>query len=170
MKQRGFTIVEIVIVITILGILVTLALVNLHSTQVNGRDTERKNDIEALTTNLEAFYRSGTDSSTSVGRYPSTTISAGNETTLRSILRDLDLKAVTSPTATTVAETFVSATNTTQTAAGVTPQPTISQYVYQPLQSDGSLCTSESQECRKFNVYYRLEGDDTVYMVTSKNQ
>lgn len=170
MKWRGFTVVELLITITVMGILLTLGVVSLNATQVNGRDAERKGDIEAIQANLESFYRTGTDTSTSLGRYPSTVISSGNETTIKSILRDIDFKSLTAPNAATFSDTFISATNTTQTVSGVTPQPTITQYVYQPLQSNGSLCTSEAQECRKYNLFYRLENDNTVYKVTSKNQ
>ena len=170
MKWRGFTIVEIVITITIMGILLTLAVANLTATQANGRDAERKGDIEAISSNLESFYRTGSDNSTSLGRYPSTVITSGDQNTVRSILRDINFNSLTPPGAASMAAGFIAATNTTQTATGVAPQPTTSQYVYQPLQSDGTLCTAETQECRKFNLYYRLETDNTVYMVTSRNQ
>ncbi len=169
MLRRGFTVVEIIITITIMGILLTLAVVSLSASQINSRDTERKGDVEALATHLETFYRAGSETSTVVGRYPSTAITA-DEATLRSALRDVDIKSVTAPGVSSMTATFRPANNTNQTTAGVTPQPTLSQYVYQPLQSDNSLCTVETQECRKFNLYYRLESDNTVYMVTSKNQ
>ena len=89
---------------------------------------------------------------------------------VQNILRDLDLASITAPDMKDYTQTFIAATNNTQTTGGVTPQPSINQYVYQPLQSDGSLCAFESQECRKFNIYYHLETGDTIYMVTSKNQ
>ena len=170
MKRRGFTVVELIITVTIMGILLTLAVVNLNSTQVGARDTERKEDVAALATNLEAYYRNGVESSTIIGRYPSTGIAVSGETSVRTSLRDIDFKSVTAPGATGVADTLVSATNAVQTTSGVVPQPTISQYVYQPLQADGTLCTAGNQECRKFNIFYRLESDNTVNMVTSKNQ
>ena len=89
------------------------------------------------------------------------------------MLRDLDTASITAPGVSSWTQTFIAATNTAQSTdinTGITPRPSINQYVYQPLQTDGSLCTYESQECRKFNLYYHLESDDTVYMVTSKNQ
>lgn len=170
MLRRGFTVIEIVIVITIMGILLTLAVVNLNASQVNARDAERKGDVEAIASNLESFYRTGTAGSTTLGRYPSTVISNNDETVLRSTLRDLDLKAATAPNATSAATTFISATSNYTTTSSVTPQPTVSQYVYQPLQTNGALCTAETQECRKYNIFYRLEADNTVYVITSKNQ
>jgi len=166
MNRRGFTIVELVIVVTIMGILLVLGVVNLQGSQANGRDAERKADIESTAMHLETFYTSGSDSATTIGRYPSTLLTSNPI----SYLRDIDVKSITAPGITNPTTTFIPATNNTQTTAGVTPQPTFDQYVYQPLQSDGTRCTSDSQECRKFNLYYRLETDNTVYMVTGKNQ
>ncbi|MBC7943134.1 prepilin-type N-terminal cleavage/methylation domain-containing protein [Candidatus Saccharibacteria bacterium] len=164
MNRRGFTIIELVIVITILGILLILAVVNLSGTQVNARDSERKSDIEAIALNIETFYTSGTDGSATTGRYPSLAI-IGQEQTL---LRDIDPKSLAAPGATS--SSLIPALNNLQTTIDIDPQPSVSEYVYQPLQSDGSLCTTEAQECRKFNLYYGLEGDETVYLVSSKNQ
>jgi prepilin-type N-terminal cleavage/methylation domain-containing protein len=53
MSKRGFTIIEIVIVITIMGILLTLAVAGISSSQINARDTERTQDMTALTAHLE---------------------------------------------------------------------------------------------------------------------
>lgn len=170
MKRYGFTVVELVIVITIMGILITLAVVNLTASAVNGRDAERDSDVNSIATHLEIFYKNGTPSSTSAGRYPSTALLANAETSIKSFLPDIDLAVVTAPGASSVASSFIPATNAVQTEAGVLPQPTTSQYVYQPIQSDGTLCTTETQECRKFAIYYRAEVDNTVKKIISKNQ
>lgn len=96
-------------------------------------------------------------------------------TNLSAMLRDIDLDSVTAPGMTdpvTPSQTFISATCSVtciQTTAGVTPQPTINQYVYQPLHRDGTLCT-DNQECSKFNLYYRTEVDNNVNMVSSVDQ
>lgn len=164
MKRQGFTIIELIIVITIMGILLVLGVVNLSGSQASSRDAERKTDIETIAAHLETFYTSGTDSSTNVGRYPGTGI-IGQETTT---LRDLDTKSIMAPGETV--SSLVAATNNVQTTAGVLPQPAINRYVYQPLQQDGTLCTTGAQQCQKFNLFYRLETDNTVYVLTSKNQ
>jgi hypothetical protein len=109
---------------------------------------------------------------TASGTFTTNIINNINIITIDSIqhtLRDISIDSITAPGITDPSQTFISATNNVQITTGVTPQPTIDQYVYQPLQSDGTLCTLESQECRKFNLYYRLEADNTVYMVTGKN-
>lgn len=165
MNHRGFTVIELIIVITVMGILMTVGVVNLSGTRANGRDAERKGDVESIVMHLESYYISGTDGSTTTGRYPGTDELIGNETV---VLRDIDPEALIAPGKSS--SVLTKATNSTQTTAGVTPQPTIDSYVYQPIQSDGSLCTLSTQECQKFNLYYKLEVDNIVYMVTSKNQ
>ncbi len=170
MKMRGFTVVELIITITVMGILLTLAVVNISSTQVNARDVERKSDVASIVNHLEIFYKNGISTSTSVGRYPSTLLLATGSTSITTFLPDIDLLTVTAPGAASVDTSFIPATNNVQTTTGVTPLPTISQYVYQPIQTDGSLCSTELQECRKFAIYYRLELDDTIIKVMSKNQ
>lgn len=169
MNRRGFTIVELLIVIALMGILLTLSVVNLRSTQISSRDTERKTDIDTIASQLEIYYKVGTDNSTVLGRYPSTA-ELNNSTNIQANLRDADLKSFTPPGATSADTGFVAATNSTQTTAGVSPQPTTSTYIYQPLQQNETLCNSAAQMCTKFNLYYKLESDGLVYMKTSKNQ
>ena len=174
MKRRGFTIVELIITITIMGILLALAVVNVNATQEKARDDERRTDIESIANALESFYTTGTDASSNFARYPTTGL-MDSYTSVRNNLRDIDDKSMLAPGTTDVMASFVKSTNTgsapnIQTVAGVLPQPTKDQYVYQPIKSDGSVCISGNIDCRKFNLYYRLESDNTVYMVTSKNQ
>lgn len=169
MNRRGFTIVELIIVIAIMGILLVLTAVNLRSSQANARDEERKTDIESISLNLESFYRNGNSSSTDVGRYPSTGI-VGQETT---ILENIDIKVLAAPGTTVSA--LQSATVNTQSAASIVPTPGSNNdiYVYQPMKLVSGVwtrCTSEADDCRKYNLYYWREIDNTVVMVTSKNQ
>jgi prepilin-type N-terminal cleavage/methylation domain-containing protein len=101
------------------------------------------------------------------GTYPGVSITSSPLIT--TYLPDADTKtSFTAPGQSNPYTTFIPATNAIQTAAGVLPQPTISQYVYQPIDSLGNLCYS--YDCRKFNIYYRSEIDNTVNMITSKNQ
>ncbi len=55
-KQSGFTIIELLIVIAIIGILATLVLTNFQGAQAKGRDAVRKNDINSVYQKLEEFY------------------------------------------------------------------------------------------------------------------
>lgn len=169
MMRRGFTIVELVITITVMAILLTLAVVNLSATQMNARDAERKADIEAIQLSLEDYYQTDSDRGTYIGAYPNITLD-DSVANMKAALRDINTDNLMAPGITDPTVTFKAATNNTQTTAGVTPQPTIDQYIYQPIDVDGSLCGTTSTTCRKYNLYYHLEGDNTIYMVTSKHQ
>ena len=54
--QAGFTIIELLIVIAIIGILATLVLTNFQGAQAKGRDTVRKSDINSIYQKLEEYY------------------------------------------------------------------------------------------------------------------
>jgi prepilin-type N-terminal cleavage/methylation domain-containing protein len=161
MKQRGFTIVELLVVITVMAILLTLAVVNLSATQVQARDSERRMDVENIATALESFYNSFDGDQTNT--YPSTvaalTASSAANKVLRENTGDGSLHAPGIDT--NSAWSFVVATNSIQTTAGVLPAPTTATYVYQPLSQNASavsLCTdSAGIGCTKFNIFYRLE-------------
>ncbi len=169
MTRRGFTTIELIITVAIMGILLVLAFVNLTASQARARDEERKTDVESTSQHLESFYK-GRDGDAQIGRYPSTLLTGQGDGFIRSILPNIDIKSMIAPGASSTDESFIPATNSSQSTSGVAPQPTVSQYVYQPLQANGALCTLGNQECRRFNIYYRLESDGVVYMVTSKNQ
>lgn len=55
-KVRGFTIVELLIVIVVIGILAALVIVTYNGIQSKARDTERKTDVNALSSHLEAYF------------------------------------------------------------------------------------------------------------------
>ncbi len=53
--QKGFTLIEIMVVIAIVGVLTTIVAGNFTTTQLKARDTQRKNDISQLQRALEAY-------------------------------------------------------------------------------------------------------------------
>lgn len=55
-NKKGFTIVELLIVIVVIGILATLVIVTFTGIQQKGRNTQRQTDIKALNGYVEAFY------------------------------------------------------------------------------------------------------------------
>jgi len=55
-RQNGFTIIELIVVILIIGALLVLIIITHTGVQRSERDTERQRDIKALHTELEAYY------------------------------------------------------------------------------------------------------------------
>lgn len=163
MKRNGFTVIELAIVIAIMGILLVLGTANFSESQANARDVERKTDVESIVLHLDNFYDNGYDSSTSVGTYPSTAFIT-DLANVKMYLRNIDEKSLTAPLVNNPMDTWKAAENSS------VQSPTIGEYIYQPLKNDGSICTLETEECRKFKIYYRLESDDLVYTATGKNQ
>jgi len=77
-KQKGFTIVELLIVIVVIGILAAITIVAYNGIQQRGRDAQRKSDISTMAKALELYY-------IDKGSYPpgsgSTSINSGWSTT-----------------------------------------------------------------------------------------
>lgn len=70
-KIRGFTLIEVLVVISLVGILMAISLTAFYSTRKSARDAKRKADLEQIRSALE-MYRSD------VGAYPTHTASPNN--------------------------------------------------------------------------------------------
>lgn len=57
-RSKGFTIVELLIVIVVIAILATLVIVTFTGIQQKARDSQRQTDINAVDTHVEGFYAS----------------------------------------------------------------------------------------------------------------
>jgi prepilin-type N-terminal cleavage/methylation domain-containing protein len=53
--KRGFTLVELLIVIAILSILSTIGVTNFQSARIKARDVGRKSDLQVISKSLEAY-------------------------------------------------------------------------------------------------------------------
>ena len=151
--QKGFTVVELSVVVIILSILATIVIVAIGDYQVQARDGQRTADNEVIVRSLERHYRT---QAIAVGAsYPATTAGAAG---IATIVDQPD--AVIAPEQATNS-VVIATTNAAQT-------PTVSQYIYQPLNLNGSLCTATP--CVRFKMYYRLEQTNTVVTRESMRQ
>ncbi len=62
-KKNGFTMIELLVVIVIIGILSTIGLGSFMSSQQKARDSRRKTDLRAISDALELYYND-------FGKYP----------------------------------------------------------------------------------------------------
>lgn len=161
--RGGFTIVELIITLTIMAILMTLATVNLSSSLANGRDVERRTDVM----NIILFQETAYNRSTTRSYFHNASVAT--PALIEAYYQNIDRDNLRAPGVVSPNYSLVIAANTTQTAAGVSPQPTNTTYVYQPIETGGIIC-NDSASCRKFNIYYREESTGTTIMMTSRNQ
>lgn len=129
-SQKGFTIVELLIVIVVIGILAALVLNTFSGVQKRARDTQRQTDINAIATQLEVYYNDK-------GGYPIL-----SEVTTAN-LKGIDAGALSAPG---------------QTASSISPTdtPNKDQYGYQTFASDGTTACTTSP-CEKFKLFYFKE-------------
>ena len=166
MRNQGFTVVELVITITIMGILMTIGVAGFVNTQANSRDAERKADIEAIALHLENFYKYGSTTSGGAiiegGQYPYVNIEdssiTGCATTLyaQSVLRDIDKKSMLAPGHDALQSTCDLSSNNQAVSIN---DITIDNYLYQPLTETGEVCQLATDVCRSYNLYYMTETD-----------
>lgn len=89
-NNKGFTIVELLIVFIIIGILAALVITTLSNVQRKARDTERKTDINAIHGHLEAYF-------TINKFYPKLETQLNDNTWVQTNMKDLDIESLHDP-------------------------------------------------------------------------
>ncbi len=64
-RKKGFTLIEILIVVSIIGLLASVIFVGLGASRARGRDARRLADLQSIQTGLELYF-------TKTGAYPAT--------------------------------------------------------------------------------------------------
>jgi type IV pilus assembly protein PilA len=137
-RSQGFTIVELLIVIVVIGILALLVITTYSGIQAKARNSKRQTDIQSVQTHLEAYFSQN-------GFYPSLTDMNGSAW-LNTNMKSLDQTALTDPSNPTQSKTLVNG-------------PVAKSYSYQVTQSDGSTsCESDDTTCAKYTLTATYEG------------
>jgi prepilin-type N-terminal cleavage/methylation domain-containing protein len=155
-KQSGFTIIELLIVIVVIGILAGLVLTTFNGIQQKARDTERQTDVKAIHAQVEAFWAQK-------GYYPSLTDLNNRTATTGFVavnLKGLDAGAFQDPKATGA------------TAANLVATPAANGYAYAVTNTAGTTCEADDTTCSKYILTATLEGTlngSGTYAKTSLN-
>lgn len=133
-KQSGFTIVELLIVIVVIGILAGLVVTTFAGIQKKARDTERQTDVKAVHAQLEAYYAQN-------GFYP-TEANMDDDSFITTNLKGLDLEALADPKG---------------TSNDVAAAPAANVYSYAATTS----CNNTTTLCATYTLTATLEGGGT---------
>lgn len=149
-RQKGFTIVELLIVIVVIGILAALVLNTFSGVQRRARDTERQTDITSVATQLEVYFQDN-------GKYPLPADLADDEWVADN-LKGMDLNALRAPS---------TGTNDIQATASTDKD----QYGYVVLDSGDGTCdnTATLGDCVKFTLSWWSEDENAVQSKASLN-
>lgn len=143
-KESGFTIVELLIVIVVIGILAALVVTTFSGIQRKARDSERQTDINAIHGQVEAYYAQN-------GRYPGLADLDGTTAGfVAANLKGLDPQALRDPK-----------------QQGNAPQAATSGTTY-GYAATPSGCTAAGTECTSYTLTATLESGGT-YSKTSLN-
>ncbi len=137
-NRQGFTIVELLIVIVVIGILAALVVTTFTGIQQKARNTERQTDVKAIHGQIEAYYAQN-------GKYP--TLANLNDATFRTAnMKGLDEEALKDPKGSAASLAGTAAANT---------------YSYAVLASDDTACDNSTKDCAKYTLTATYEGGGT---------
>jgi prepilin-type N-terminal cleavage/methylation domain-containing protein len=143
-KESGFTIIELLIVIAIIGILATLVLTNFQGAQAKGRDTVRKNDINSIYQKLEEYYNEN-------GSYPDDPLTAA-------VFPGIDAGALDDASGNTIEATFTTANAPSMTTLTKSTPGGTSEYLYAAYGDGTGGCTQgNGAGCLKYRLATYLE-------------
>ncbi len=151
-NQRGFTLVELVVVIAVLVILVTISATLLSRYQADSRDIKRTANVSVIVEALEKYYDER-------GEYPSCqAITASGSTVISSTLKGIDPSALLVPTA------GPGVTNSIR--CGATLVVTGVEFI--EYRGDNSPGCTGSDSCQFYVLRYRNEASNQILTIRSR--
>jgi prepilin-type N-terminal cleavage/methylation domain-containing protein len=136
-RNQGFTIVELLIVIVVIGILALLVITTYSGIQAKARNAKRQTDIASIQTQLEAFFSQN-------GYYPSLT-DINSSTWRAANVKSLDANALVDPSNATQSSTLVDT-------------PAAKSYAYHVTDSSGNSCETTDTNCAQYTLTATYEG------------
>ena len=155
-SKLGFTVVEIVVVITIIVILSAISIVGYRSLQANARDNTRSANAAVISAGLEKFYEKN-------GAYPSViSLSNGvsyNTGAIVAAKLGISEKNLLMPNMPT--------TTTNGIASGTTPVNNYLMYEASSVTNNSWCQTNTIGGCERYTLRYQEESSGTVVVIES---
>jgi prepilin-type N-terminal cleavage/methylation domain-containing protein len=153
-SKRGFTIVELLVAIIIIGILATLVAINFTAVLPKARDNERKTETETIASYLETEFQRN-------GQYPSVATMTGSVSGVQAVLKGIPIDALAAPGVAAGTNSIVSFT--------VAPPSSLTTSQYGYWIPDSGNCTNPATytttDCATFILAYKKEvGSSFVYI------
>lgn len=147
-NTSGFTVVEILVVLLIIGVLTTILLLTYSGIEQHQRNNTRIADIKLIQSNLETYYAES-------GFYP-TLVEMNDQSWTETNLKGLDQNSMIDPGSSFSVPTF---------AATLTKN----EYTYAPTSSDGKACNDKTVACAKYTLSAQLEASAGTFTELSLN-
>lgn len=150
---RGFTLVELIVVIAIIGILATITIVGFSRYQADTRDARRVSSVTTITEALEKYYDEN-------GEYPGCAALTGSATSVASqILGGINVTNLLAPQATSQSDNSIKCETLSISGAD-----------FFEYSGDGSTTCSTGSSCLSYTLKYKEESTGVIKEVTSRRQ
>lgn len=149
---RGFTIIEIMVTVAVIGILASMAFISYNSVQQDSRNSLRAARVAIIADALEKYYNKS-------GEYPGcVAMTQTGATVVANTLVGMDQTALVTPQA--PAGTTNSITCATLPVSG----PDAFAYI-----GDGTATCNTGTACTTYTLQYREEGSSTIKTVSARH-
>lgn len=168
--KRGFTIIEVVLVLAIAGLIFLMVFIALPNMQRSQRDTQRRNDYSALSSNMTAFMTNNNGKLPSTGKLDPSKYINGTGKDPDGYVYALEVVVCTSGSSGCNAGNISKVTTAATAYGSVSTTKDKSHYVYVMVNADCSGSGSNGAEApaynnssRAFAIYGYLESGNGTY-------
>jgi prepilin-type N-terminal cleavage/methylation domain-containing protein len=151
--RRGFTLVELIVVIATIGILATITVIGLTRYQADTRDARRASSVNIISESLEKYYDEN-------GEYPScSAVSAAPAVVTEETLQGVSADALQAPQAPS------SETNSIECDGAILTLDGTDFFEYE---GDGSPSCNASSSCLRYTLKYKDESSGEIVSLESR--